>query len=210
MTTKQVPKDLQPARLEGSETMTPEKLKLQLRRAARLKPRGKPLAKPKVPADREDSFRSASDAGYVSRTAAPKWIVEDEDGLLKLAVDKVLHKKIAPVLESIKVSTEAVMPPNVALIRGREFAGVETHIYVPRPTCIKQGPHNCAMYGCPTPTNGLQDVDVEIRVEDLVNVAGKAMERHGKQYQQPAVKKKEAQALISHMTRRKRKHCHID
>jgi hypothetical protein len=203
MTTKQVPQDLQPARLEGTEQLTPEKLKLQLRRAARLKPRGKPLAKPKIPTDREDSFRSPS-AGYVSRTAAPKWVVEDEDGLLKLAVDKVLHKKIAPVIQSMQVSTETVMPQNVPLILGREFAAVEQpYLHVARPTCLKQGPHNCAMYGCPTPANGLVDVDVEVRVEDLLNVAGKAMERHGKQYQQPAVKKKEAQALVTHMTRKK-------
>jgi hypothetical protein len=112
-------KAIEPSTL-ASESLTPAKLQAQLRRAARLKPRGR--TSPTIPTARDDSLSEDLESYYVTRTASPRWKREAEAGIKKLAVDNLLLNKAAqedpdghvvvapPLLPSVDGPEEKMMP----------------------------------------------------------------------------------------------------
>jgi hypothetical protein len=145
-------KAIEPSTLTES-SLTPAKLQAQLRRAARLKPRGR--TSPSTPVEREDSLSEDVSNYYVSRTNSPRWKRESEAGIKKLAVDNLVltnatkdenhdgHVVVAPptLTPSDEAPEEKLMPLNELLrVAERVLERHSLELERPSPSMLKVKP----------------------------------------------------------------------
>lgn len=104
---------IEPSRL-SDDTLSPAKLQQRLRRAARLKPRGK-VGTETLPEERDDSLSDdKTEQWFVTRTASPRFVKQSEAGMRRLAADNAVLRAAVGDGDTAEDAEVRVAPPVVS------------------------------------------------------------------------------------------------